>query len=336
MGGAKTVDPSKYMSKRDPSRDVAIAMMMQQAQAQQMANQAEMLKQYAGVTPQQQTYDAIAQSRRAAELGLQNVLRQRQMERITNPQAEALRLAQSKQLEDLTAKENADRYMGREYMLSEGLPTQYETGLGDSTIGRAAMYDRALQAKKAYEESLALQRQAYLAKTAQPSGGISPETSIAAQQAAEAQNIAAQEAYKQGMFGSIGGFGQSAVDAANQQFANVARMQQAQQQSQQAYNQMLATGAQQAAESKNAMNAAYIGAAGNIASSALGAYGKMGGSGSGGLNKSGFYGGLDEASTAYNVPTSQLSYQSPTGLGGFAGIGKQGGYYYTPAGSYGR
>ena len=31
MGGAKTVDPKKYISKRDPSRDVAIAMMMQQA-----------------------------------------------------------------------------------------------------------------------------------------------------------------------------------------------------------------------------------------------------------------------------------------------------------------
>lgn len=330
MGG-KTVDASKYMSKRDPSRDVAIAMMMQQAQAQQMANQAEMLKMYAGVTPQQQTYDASAQSRRAAELGMQNVMRQRQLERMTSPQEAAMREAQSKQLEDLTAKQNVEQYM-REYMRTQGLPSQYETGLGDSTIGRAAMYDRALQAKQAYEENLALQRQAYLARTQAPTGGISPETSIAAQQGAEAQNIAAQEAYKNAMFGNIGGYGQSAAESAAQQYANLANLQSAQQQSQQAYNQMLLSGAQQNAASQNALKGAYIQAAGSLASSALGAYGsKMGGTG---MTSQGFYRSPSEASAAYNVPTSQLSRQSSTGLGGFAGMGKEGGYYYNPGGVY--
>jgi hypothetical protein len=199
------------------------------------------------------------------------------------------------------------------------------------------MYDRALAAKQAYEENLAAQRQAFLAQTAEPVGGISPETSVAAKQAMEAQNLAAQEAYKQGMFGSVAGFGQSSADAFNQQFANLAGLQNTQMQSQQAYNQMLIAGQQQNAESQNAMKAAYIGAAGNVASGAIGAYGSMaGGAGSGGLNKAGFYGGPEQASTAYNVPQSQLSYQSSTGLGGFAGLGKQGGYYYTPAGSFGR
>lgn len=334
MGG-KTVDPSKYMSKRDPSRDVAIAMMMQQAQQQQMANQAEMLKQYAGMAPRPQEYDALAQSRRAASLGLQNTLRQKELERITNPEAAAMRESRAKQLEDLTAKENVDQYM-REYMRTQGLPTQYETGLADSSIGRAAMYDRALAARQAYEENLAAQRQAFLAQTAEPVGGISPETSVAAKQAMEAQNLAAQEAYKQGMFGSVAGFGQSSADAFNQQFANLAGLQNAQMQSQQGYNQMLAQGAQQNAEAQNAINRALVGAAGNVASSAIGSYGKMGGSGGGGLNRAGFYGGAEQASTAYNVPTSQLSYQPSTGLSGFAGLGKQGGYYYTPAGSFGR
>lgn len=335
MGG-KTVDPSKYMSKRDPSRDVAIAMMMQQAQQQQMANQAEMLRQYAQMAPRPQEYDALAQSRRAASLGLQNTLRQKELERITNPEAAAMREARAKQMEDLTSKENLDRYMAREYMRTQGLPSQYETGLGDSSIGRAAMYDRALAARQAYEENLAAQRQAFLAQTAEPVGGISPETSIAAKQAMEAQNLAAQEAYKQGMFGSAAGFSQAGSQALNQQFANLANLQSTQQQSQQAYNQMLTQGAQQNAASQNAINAALIGAAGNIASGAIGSYAKMGGGGGGGLNRAGFYGGAEQASSAYNVPTSQLSYQSPTGLGGFAGLGKQGGYYYTPAGSFGR
>ena len=277
MGGAKTVNAQQYISKRDPSRDIAIAMAMQQSQAQQMQNQAEMLKMYAGMAPEQQKYDAAAQSRRAAELGLENIYRQRQLERITSPQEAAMRAAQSKQLEDLTAKENLDRYMAREYMRTQGLPTQYETGLGDSSIGRAAMYDRALAAKQAYEQNLAAQRQAYLASTQAPTGGISPETSIAAKQAAEAQNIAAQEAYKQGMFGSVAGFAQTGYESAMNQFGNLARAQQAQQQSQQAYQQAMLQNQTQNQASKNAMTGAYVQAGGNIASSALGAYGRMGG-----------------------------------------------------------
>ena len=313
MGGAKTVDPRKYISKRDPSRDVAIAMMMQQAQAQQMANQAQMLQQYAGITPEQQMYDASAQSRRAAELGLQNILTQRELERVTRPEEAAMRLAQSKQIEDLTAKENVDRYM-KEYMRTQGLPSQYETGLGDSTIGRAAMYDRALAAKQAYEENLAAQRQAYLASTQAPVGGISPESSIAALQAAEAQNIAAQEAYKQGMFGSAGAFGQSGADIANQQFANLAGLQNMAQQSQQARNQMLLTGQSQNEASKNAMRGAYIQAGGQLASSAIGALTGMAGgaAGSGGLLPTGGYGSLAGMKQA-TIPGTTGSYVGGVG-----------------------
>ena len=290
MGGAKTVDASKYFSKRDPSRDIAVAMMMQQAQAQQMANQAQMLQQYAGMAPEQQMYDAAAQSRRAAELGLQNIYRQRELERITSPQEAAMRLAQSKQIEDLTAKENLDRYMAREYMREQGLPMQYETGLGDSSIGRAAMYDRALAAKQAYEQNLAAQRQAYLASTQAPTGGISPETSIAAKQAAEAQNIAAQEAYKQGMFGSVAGFGQTGYESAMNQFGNLARAQQAQQQSQQAYNQAMLQNQAQNLASQRELTGKYIETGGQAISSLTGLAGMAGGGGASAKSITG-YGG---------------------------------------------
>jgi len=276
MGGSKKVNPKKYISERDPSRDIAIAMMMQQAQQQQMANQAEMLKQYSAMTPPQQTYDASAVSKRAAELGAQNILTQRELDRLTSPEAAQMRLDQSKEMQQLTSPEASKAYM-QEYMRTQGLPSQYETGLGDSTIGRAAMYDRALQAKKSYEDSLALQQQAYLARTGEPMGGISPEASIAALQTAQAQNLAAQEAYKQGMFGNIGGFNQAGANATNQQYANLLGLQNANQQSQQAYNQMLLSGEQQNNLSQNAMTGAYIGAAGNLASSAIGSYGKMAG-----------------------------------------------------------
>jgi hypothetical protein len=275
MGGSKTVNAQQYISKRDPSRDVAIAMMMQQAQQQQMQGQAEMLKMYAGITPEIQKFEPSAVSKRAAELGVENVLRQRELDRLTNPEAAEMRRRQSAEYEQLTSPAARDAYM-REYMRTQGLPSQYETGLGDSTIGRAAMYDRALQARRAFDESLALQQQSYLAQTAEPVGGISPAAAIAAKQAAQAQNIAAQEAYQQGMLGAVGGYGQMAAESAMQQFRNLGGMQQAQQQSEQRYgNAMLENQAQNLA-SQRAMTGAYIQAGGNIASSALGAYGKMG------------------------------------------------------------
>jgi hypothetical protein len=280
MGGASTVNANRYFSKRDPSRDIAIATAMMQAQQQQMQNQAEMLKMYSEMAPEQQRYDAAAQSRKAAELGLGNILRQRELERISNPQEAAMRLSQSKQIEDLTAQQNADQYM-REYMRTQGLPTQYETGLGDSTIGRAAMYDRALAAKQSYEENLAAQRQAYLASQQAPVGGLSPETSIAGKQAAQAQNLASMEAYKQGMLGNVGQFGQTGFQSAMNQFANLGGIQQANQQSQMRYQQAMLDNQAQNLASQRAMTGAYIQAGGNVASSAIGAAGKAGSGGGG-------------------------------------------------------
>jgi hypothetical protein len=312
MGGAKKVNPKQYISERDPSRDIAIAMMMQQAQEQQMSNQAEMLKQYSAMTPLQQTYDPSVVSRRAAELGVQNILTQRELDRLTSPEAAQMRLDQSKEMQQLTSPEASKAYM-QEYMRTQGLPSQYETGLGDSTIGRAAMYDKALQAKKSYEDSLALQQQAYLARTREPMGGISPEASIAALQTAQAQNLAAQEAYKQGMFGTIGGFNQAGANAMNQQYANLLGLQNANQQSQQAYNQMLLSGEQQNAASQNAMTGAYIGSAGNLVSGALGAAGsKFGSMAAGGLGKSGGYGSMAGMQNA-TIPGTTGSYVSGMG-----------------------
>jgi hypothetical protein len=115
MGGAKTVNASDYFSKRDPTRDIAISMALQSAQQQQMQNQAEILNAYAKMTPEMQSYDASMQSQRAAELGLENIYRARLFEGITNPEAKAFRERQSKEIQDLTDKQNVENYM-REYM----------------------------------------------------------------------------------------------------------------------------------------------------------------------------------------------------------------------------
>ena len=220
MGGAKTVKASDYITPHDPARDVSVMQMMMQIQKQQQDQQAEMLGKYAQMAPEVQIFDPREISRRAAELGMANLAKQRELEKVTSPEAAAMRLAQSRQVEQLTSPENVRKYMN-EYMRTQGLPSQYETGLGDSTIGRAGMYDRALAAKKAYEENLAAQQQAYLAQTAEPIGGISPEALMAAKQAQEAQNIASSEAYKQAILGTVGQFGQTGADVANRQFSSL-------------------------------------------------------------------------------------------------------------------
>lgn len=334
MGGAKTVKASDYIKPRDTARDVAVMTMMMQAQAQQQAENEKMLQRYAALAPQVQTFDPRQISQRAAELGAANIARQRELEQLTSPEAAEMRLAQSREIEQLTSPENVRQYMN-EYMRTQGLPAQYATGLGDSTIGRAAMYDRALQARKAYEEGLAAQQQAYLAATQEPTGGISPEAAIAAQQQLEAQNLVAQEAYKQNVLQSAGLFGQSGADIANQQFQNLARMQYAQQQSELGRQQAMIEGAAQNAAAQNAMTGAYVQAGGNIISSAISAAGGAAGAGRG-MTSQGFYRNPAEASSAFNMPVSALSYQKPTGLGGFMGLGQQGGYYYNPAGPFGR
>jgi hypothetical protein len=280
MGGAKTVKASDYFSKRDPTRDIAISMALQSAQQQQMQNQAEILNAYAKMTPDVQSYDASKQSQRAAELGLENIYRARLFEGITNPEAKAFRERQSKEIQDLTDKQNVENYM-REYMRTQGLPSQYATGLGDSTIGRSAMFDRSIAAKQAYEENLAAQRQAYLAAQQAPTGGISPEASIAGKQAAQAQNLASMEAYKQGMLGNVGQFGQTGFQSAMNQFANLGGIQQANQQSQMRYQQAMLENQAQNLASQRAMTGAWIQAGGNVASSAIGAAGgALGGGGS--------------------------------------------------------
>ena len=166
------------------------------------------------------------------------------------------------------------------------------------------MFDRALAAKQAYEENLAAQRQAYLASTQAPTGGISPEASIAGKQAAQAQNLAAMEAYKQGMLGGAGQFGQTGYESAMNQFANLGGIQQANQQSQMRYQQAMLENQAQNLAAQRAMTGAYIQAGGNVASSALSAYGSKA---AGGLTSSGGYGSMSGMQSA-TIPGTTGSY----------------------------
>lgn len=272
MGGTKTVNAAKYISKPDSNRDMAIQMAMQQAQSRQQLQQAELMRIASQMTPAQQTYDPLMESKRLGELGMANIQRSRELEKQTSPEAAAMRQAQGQELASLTSPEAANQYLN-EWAKKQGLIQSYETGLQDSTIGQAATYDAALQARQNREQqNIALQQQV-LQQMQAPVGGIDPSSSIAAQQAAQGQNLQSMQNWQNAMYGNIGGYNQSVADQMAQTGANFQNMQQNVAQNRQNYMQsMLGVQAQNEA-AKNAMTGAYAQAAGSAVSGIAGGLG---------------------------------------------------------------
>ena len=262
MGGAKKVDARKYVTQPDSSRDLAIMFAMQQAQAKQQATQGELLKAYADMSPEMQQYDAGAESRRLAELGMANVQRSREMEQMVSPEAAKMRQEQGAELARLASMDNATQYMN-EWARNQGLIQGYETGLGDSTVGQAATYDAALKAKANYDQqNLALQQE-ILRQMQAPVGGIDPSTSISAQEAAKAANLQAMQNWQNAMYGNIGGYNQSVADQMAQIGAGFQGINQTAQQNALNYKGALLGQQAQNAASNAAMTGAYTQAAGS-------------------------------------------------------------------------
>jgi hypothetical protein len=337
MGGAKTVNARKYISRPDSSNDIAILMAMQQAQMQQQAQQAALMKAASEMPPEQQFYDPLKQSKRLAEIGMANAQKAKELEMQASPEAAAIREAQARELALLTSPQGANQYINQ-WTGRQGLIQGLETGLQDSSIGRAAMYDSALKARQNYEQqNLALQQQ-LLQQTQAPVGGIDPASSISAQQAAQARNLQSMQNWKNSMYGNVGAYNQSTADQMAQMGVNFQNLQETAAQDKQNYTNAMMQNQAQNEAGRNAMNSAYLQAGGSIIQGAAGgigsAYGAGGSAAGGGLNSSGFYGSKLAGANAYGVAPNQLSQQSSTGLGGFMGIGKQGGYYYNPSGLY--
>jgi hypothetical protein len=284
MGGAKTVNADNYISKPDSSRDIAILMAMQQAQMGQQAQQAALMKAASEMPPQQQTYDPMQESKRLAEIGMGNIQRARELEKQTSPAAAAMRQAQAKEFAALTSPEGTNQYIN-EWAKRQGLIQGFETGLQDSSIGRAATYDSALKARQNYEQqNLALQQQ-LLQQMQAPVGGIDPTSSIAAQESVKGQNLQSMQNWQNAMYGNVGGYNQSVADQMAQIGTAFQNTQQTAGQNQQNYQNAMMQNQAQNYAAKNAMNSAYLQAAGSIAQGAIsGAAGAYGGAGTGGFS----------------------------------------------------
>lgn len=268
MGGS-TVDASKYLKKPDDTAMYALLAAKQKTGGQYLQGQAELIKAYSQIPPKTQTFDAGRTSKEAAEFGLENITRSRELEALTDPEAARMRSQMGGKVAELSDISAIQRSMD-DLAKKQGLTSGYTTGLG-GTIGRAAIYDAGTEAgRQARLRNLALQ-QGYLAQTPAPIGGLDPATAIQAEMAAKAANLQAMQQYQQNVLAAGQGLQQSTSDFINQNLGELSKANIISQQNKQNYEEAMYQNAVQNAASKNQMTGQMIGAGGAVAGAALGA-----------------------------------------------------------------
>lgn len=267
MGGSTSGTPK--IPKPDDTSMYALLAAKQGIGSQYLQSQGELLKAYAQLPPKTQTFDAGRTSKEAAEFGLENITRSRELEALTDPEAARMRSQMGGKVAEITDIAATQRSMD-DFAKKQGLTSGYTTGLG-GTIGRSAIYDAGTEAgRQARLRNLALQ-QGYLAQTPAPIGGLDPATAIQAEMAAKAANLQAMQQYQQNVLASGQRLQQSTSDFINQNLGELAQANQVSQQNKQNYEQAMYNNAVQNAASQNAMTGQMIGAGGAVAGAALGA-----------------------------------------------------------------
>lgn len=268
MGG-QSVDASKYINKPDDTAMYALLAAKQASGSQYLQNQGELLKAYSQLPPKTQAFDAGQVSKEAAELGVENIIRSRELERITDPSAARMRHEMGGRVAEITDMAAIQRGAD-DWAKKQGITSGYTTGLG-GTIGRSAMYDFGTEAgRQSRLRNLALQ-QGYLSQTAAPVGGLDPASAIQAEMAAKAANLQAMQQFQQRVMAGGQGLQQSTSDFINQNLGELAQANQVSQQNKQNYEQSMYQNAVQNAASQNAMTGSYISAGAGVAGAAIGA-----------------------------------------------------------------
>lgn len=256
------------MNKPDDTSMFALVASKNATGAQYLQNQAALLKSYSQLPPSMQTFDTGQVSKEAGELGIENLLRSREIERLIDPSAERMRYEMGSRVADITNMAATQKGMD-EWAKKQGIASGY-SGLG-GTIGRAAIYDAGTEAgRKARLQNLALQ-QGYLAQTPAPIGGLDPATAIQAEMAAKAQNLQAIQQYQQNVMTGGQQLQQSTSDWINQNLGELQQANKVSQQNKQNYEQSMYNNAVQNAASANAQKGQMISTGGAVAGAVLGA-----------------------------------------------------------------
>lgn len=270
MGGSSSVQASKYVSKPDDTAMFSILAAKQATGNEYLQNQSQLLKWQSQLPPEMQTFDTGRVSKEAAELGIENKIRSRELESLSDPEAARMRHEMGSRVAELTDLAATQKSMDS-WANKQGITSGYKTGLGQGTIGRSAMYDMGTEAgRQARLRNLALQ-QGYLAQTPAPVGGLDPASAIQAEMAAKAANLQAMQQYQQNVLAGSQALQQSTSDWINQNLGELQQANQVSQQNKQNYEQSMYQNAVQNAASQNQMTGSMIGAGGAVAGAALGA-----------------------------------------------------------------
>jgi hypothetical protein len=271
MGG-QSVNPGQYLRQPDYSTQAAILQSKLAAddanyrlKLLQYENQGELLKMASQMAPMMQEFSPTQASQEAAELGLQNLSRSREYERMVDPAAARMREQYAGKLEEATSTDQLENYMN-EWARTKGLTGVATSGIDlDSSVARSALFDQATEAGRQFQLANLAAQQGYLSQTPAPLGGLDPGNLMSGKQAAQSANVGTLNNWQQNILQAAQSLGQSLPEYSNTGFGEILSANQAYQQDMQNYRQALYQGAAQDASNKNALTGQLIGAGAGVA-----------------------------------------------------------------------
>ena len=287
----------------------------QRALGQQQLEQQNRLLGYAANMPMEtwtpDTWGQDGMAAQSAQIAAINQFKNKQLEQQTNPALAKLRAELPGKMEEELSGNSWEKQM-KEWAKTTGLERYLGSGLGDSTIGRSALFDDASREGAAIRQARLDRTAAYLAGNPMVDAGINAASAIGAQQAAQIQGMQQRSGFRDTMLGRTQGANQSTTDWLNQMMSSTNQAVESNKRDWQNYQQAMYKSAQDKAASKNAMISAGIGAVGGVAGAMVGGPmgasmgsklgGMFGGGGGGAINPG--YQGMEDGMRVYSQPGS--------------------------------
>lgn len=317
-----------FISRPDPTLDIMQLQIQRDIGQQQLENQNRLLGFAANMPIETWTPDIWGQdgvAAQSAQIAAINQFRNKQLEQQTNPALAKLRAELPGKMEEELSGNSWEKQM-QEWAKTTGLERYLGSGLGDSTIGRSALFDDATREGAAIRQAKLDRAAAYLAGNPMVDAGVNAGAAIGAQQAAQIQGAQQRSGLRDAMLGRAQNSAQSTTDWLNQVMASANQVVGSNKRDWQNYQQAMYNAEKENynaakeialanAAAKNQRRNAILGAVGGIAGAALGGpIGSMlgskltgmmagGGAAGGGAINPGFL-GMEDGMRVYSQPGS--------------------------------
>jgi hypothetical protein len=280
--GASTVDTSAFVSRPDTTLSVAQLQYTQDLGRQQEEQRQRLLGFAAGMPLESWSPDIWGQnglSTKAAQIAAINAFNSRKLEIDNSPELAQLRQNLPKQIaEDLSG--NGWQKQMEEWAKTKGISQYLGSGLQDSTIGRSALFDQSTMEGMALRRANQQAAAQLLAANPETNVGLDVGSILGAEQQAAASAMQQRAGFRDALMGRTQAASQGTTDWINSMMSSVNNAAESYKKEWKDYQQAMLQGAQKAADQKNQMTSAYIGAAGSVlggaAGGAFGAGGMLG------------------------------------------------------------